>query len=127
MDTSVFIARIFGLSYLVMGMGLLFNRKVFRRIIEDFAGNSTFTFYGGALALVIGIVIIQTHNLWVSDWRLMVTLIGWAGFIKGAWIIILPDSAARFMQAYLKNKNLPVIHSIGAFILGAVLTFFGYF
>ena len=126
METSIFIARIFGLCYLIIGVGFLFNRKAFQRIMEDFCKNAALGFYGGMLALVVGIVIILTHNVWVANWTVIITIIGWAGLIKGIWMIVFPDTVSRFMQAY-RNKTLMLIHSIAAIALGAVLTYFGFF
>ena len=127
METSIFIARIFGLCYLILGAGLVFNRKVFGQVMDDFCKNAALLFYGGLLALVIGVVIILTHNVWVANWTVIITIIGWVALIKGIWIIIFPNTVSKFMQAYQKNENLLIVHSIFALIFGAVLTFFGFF
>ena len=60
METSVFIARIFGLCYLIIGAGFIFNRKAFQQVVYDFCKNAALVFYGGLLALVIGVVILLT-------------------------------------------------------------------
>ncbi|MCK4818514.1 hypothetical protein KA005_22280, partial [bacterium] len=112
METSVFIARIFGLCYLIIGTGFVFNRKAFQQVMEDFCKNAALVFYGGILALVVGVVIILTHNVWVADWTVIITIIGWLGLIKGIWIIVFPNTVSKFMQAYLKNENLLLVHSI---------------
>jgi len=127
METSIFIARIFGLCYLIIGTGFIFNRKAFQQVMNDFCKNAAVVFYGGLMALVIGVVIVLTHNIWVANWTVMITIIGWIGLIKGIWIIVFPDTVSRFMQAYQKNENLLTVHSTCALILGAVLTFFGFF
>jgi hypothetical protein len=127
METSVFIARIFGLCYLVIGVGFVVNRKAFKQVMDDFCKNAAMGFYGGLLALVVGVVIILTHNVWVANWTVMITIIGWIGFIKGIWMLVFPGSVARFMQAYQKHENLIVIHALAAVIFGAVLTYFGFF
>ncbi len=127
METSIFIAQIFGLCYLIIGAGLLFNRKTFQRIMDDFCKNASLVFYGGLLALVTGVVIILTHNVWVANWTAIITIIGWLALIKGIWIIVFPNTVSKFMQAYQKNENLLMVHSIFALLLGVVLTFFGFF
>jgi len=127
MDSSIFIARIFGLSYLVIGVGFMLNRKAFQRVMDDFCKNAALVFYGGILALVIGIAIVLTHNVWVANWTVIITIIGWLGLIKGVWIIVFPGTVSGFMQAYQKNSNLILIHSIAALVFGIVLTFFGFF
>ncbi|KPK39245.1 MAG: hypothetical protein AMJ78_08800 [Omnitrophica WOR_2 bacterium SM23_29] len=127
METSIFIARIFGLCYLIIGAGLMFNRKAFQQVMDDFCKNAALVFYGGILALVIGVVIILIHNVWVANWTVIITIIGWLALIKGIWLIVFPNTVSKFMQAYQKNESLLIVHSIGALIFGAVLTFFGFF
>ena len=127
METSVFIARIFGLCYLVIGAGFVFNRKAFLRVMDDFCKNAALVFLGGVFALVIGIVIVLTHNIWVANWTVIITIIGWAALIKGVWLIIFPNSVHKCIRAYQKNENMLVIHSIFALVFGIVLTYFGFF
>ena len=126
METSVFIARVFGLCYLVIGTGVMLNRKIFAQTMEDFGKSAASTFYGGLLALVVGVVIILTHNVWVSNWTVMITLIGWLGFIKGIWLIVFPTTVSKFVRLYRQNENLLRVHAMVAFIFGAVLTYFGF-
>ncbi|MBL7068914.1 MAG: hypothetical protein ISS34_03575 [Candidatus Omnitrophica bacterium] len=126
METSVFIARIFGLCYLIIGAGLVFNQKAFQHVMGDFCKNAALVFIAGLFALVIGVVIVLTHNVWVANWTVMITIIGWGGLIKGIWMIVFPNTVSKFMQAYEKNENLLIAHSVGAFIFGVVLTFFGF-
>ena len=127
MEISVFIAKIFGLIYLVVGVGLMINRQTFKQIMEDFCKNTVLVFYGGILALVVGVVIVLTHNIWVANWTVIITIIGWAALIKGVWLIVFPNSVHKFMRVYQKNKNLLVVHSIIALVFGIVLTYFGFF
>ena len=127
METSIFIARIFGLCYLILGTGFLFNRKAFQGVMEDFCKNRALVFFAGIFSLVIGVVIILVHNVWVANWTAIITIIGWLGLIKGIWITVFPNTVSGFMQAYQKNENLLIVHAIVALIFGAVLTFFGFF
>ena len=127
METSIFIARIFGLCYLIIGTGFLFNRKAFGQLMDDFCKNTALVFIAGLFALVIGVVIILTHNVWAANWAVIITIIGWAGLAKGIWMIVFPNTVHKFMQAYKKNERLLMVHSIIALIFGVVLTFFGFF
>ncbi|MBU0683454.1 MAG: hypothetical protein ABIH85_01190 [Candidatus Omnitrophota bacterium] len=127
MDASLFIARIFGLVYLIVGIGLLFNRKLFQQVMVDFCKNLALVLFGGMFALIVGIAIILVHNVWVPHWTVIITIIGWLGLIKGIWIIVFPKSMAMFMRRYQENENLVTVHAFAAIILGVVLTFFGFF
>jgi uncharacterized protein YjeT (DUF2065 family) len=127
METAIFIARIFGLCYLVIGVGLLLNQKFWREVIEDFSKNAATVLFGGIFALVVGVVIVLTHNVWVGNWTVIITIIGWIALIKGIWIIVFPSTVSKFMQAYWKNESILLVQSIGALVFGVVLTYFGFF
>ena len=127
MEAAIFIARIFGIFYLVVGTGIMLNRRFYRKFMEDYFKNTALVFFSGIFALIGGTVIVLLHNVWVAGWPVIVTIIGWAALIKGVWIIVFPDSVSKFMAAYRENENLLMIHAAAALILGAILTFFGFF
>lgn len=127
MENSVFIARIFGLCYLIIGAGLLLNQKFWRDVMEDFSKSAVAILFGGMFALVVGVVIILTHNVWVANWTVMITIIGWIALIKGIWMIVFPGTVSKFMKIYQKNKDILLVQSIGALAFGAILIFFGFF
>jgi len=127
MDTSVFIARIIGPSYIIIAIGMMFNPKFYQRAMEEYSKSAALVFFGGLMALCIGFLIVLSHNVWTAGWAVIITLFGWGGIIKGTWLFIFPDSLAKLTHAYQKNKILLVVHSIVAFTLGMCLTVFGYF
>lgn len=127
MDNSIFIARIFGLYYLIIGAGIMLNRKSFQQLLDDFCKSTALVFFAGLLALVVGLAIILTHNIWVANWTVLITILGWGALIKGIWMVVFPGTVFKFMQSYRKNKNILIVQSIIVLILGAVLTFLGFF
>ena len=127
METSVFIARILGPCLLIVGVSMMLNRSFFLKVMEDFCKNAALMFFAGMFPLIFGLVVVLYHNVWVANWRVIITIYGWGGIIKGIWLIVFPNTISKFMQAYQKNSGLLVIHSILAFVFGAALTIFGYF
>ena len=127
METSVFIAKMFGIFCLAAAAGMMINRQFYRKFMEDYANNTALIFFSGMFAIMVGTAIVLLHNVWAANWTVIITFIGWAALLKGAWLIVFPRSVAGVMQAYLKNDTLLTVHLIFAFIFGAVLTFFGFF
>ncbi|MBU0634020.1 MAG: hypothetical protein KKA52_03040 [Candidatus Omnitrophica bacterium] len=126
MQTSVFIAKILGPVCVIIGVSLMVNRKFYQKVMEDFSKNAALLFLAGIMPLFIGFLVVLSHNVWELSWRLIITIYGWGGIIKGVWMIVLPDSVAKFMQMYQKNEALLKMHSVIVVIVGAVLSFFGY-
>jgi hypothetical protein len=127
MVTSLFIAKVFGPYFIIVGLAMMLKRDFFLKVMEDYSKNTALVFFTGLFPLAVGIVIVLLHNVWVANWRVIITIFGWGGIVKGVWILFFPNNAFKFMQAYQKNKRLLVLHSILAIVLGAALVYYGYF
>ena len=127
METSLFIAKILGLCFLIVAVGIMCNRTFYQRVMEDYCKNTFLILFGGMLALIIGLIIVLTHNVWVARWPVIITIYGWGGVIKGVWLIVFPNTVYGFMQAFIRNKILVSVHSVLVIALGTFLTYFGYF
>jgi len=127
MAASQFIAQILGPLYLVATLGWLFNREFYKRMICEFSQNHAVLYISGIFAFVFGVVILILHNSWTANWQVLITLIGWAGLIKGLTILVFPQAMIRYGQAFATNKVLFMLTFLLAFLLGLVLTWYGYF
>jgi len=127
MSTSIFLARLIGVAYIIVGLGLMFNQKTYQKIMEDFGKNRILVLYGGMLSLIIGLLIVMVHNVWIMSWVVLITIFGWGGLIKGIWLICFPNTVDKFMEYYQKNESLLKIHAALALLIGLVLAGFGFF
>jgi len=126
MDNSILFAKFIGPYIMVIGIGLLFNSKAFQKIMEDFSKNSALVYLAGLITFVAGLFVTLFHNLWVLDWRIVITLFGWSIFIKGAWLIISPDTSAKMAASFAKNHKLVIILWVIMLAIGVFLTTKGY-
>lgn len=127
MGTAIFIAKILGPCLVVAGIGLLFNMGFYRNVMIDYAKNSFLVFFGGIIALIVGILILLFHNVWEANWTVIITIYGWGGLIKGIWLIVFPKTVPNVTKAYQSNKALLTVHSIVILIIGGFLSYMAYF
>ncbi len=127
MTVSILIARIFGLCYMAVGGFFAFNRELFRQAIDEAFENTGVILYAGLFAFFVGITIILAHNVWVLDWTVLVTLIGWAALVKGTWMVFFPGAVLKMLRIYRENQALLTLHALFVLIFGGILTFFGFF
>lgn len=125
--TSVFLARLLGPYCIIIAIGVLFNRKTYYKVMEDFFKNAAVVYIGGILALLFGLLVVMVHNIWITDWAVLITIFGWSGIIKGTLIIIFPNVLSRFTEIYKNKPALLMFNLLLVLAIGAVLTFFGYF
>jgi hypothetical protein len=126
MENSLFLAKILGPYAIIVALAFLFNPKTYQKVMEDFCKNSALVYLGGVFAFLFGILIVLFHNVWVAGWPVIITVFGWLALIKGVWLIVFPNTVAKFTQAYQKKAGLLTIKLAIAFILGVFLTAKGY-
>jgi len=127
MTSSIFFARLLAPVCIIIAAGLIRNPKTYQKMIDDFCKSSALIYLGGFISLFFGVTIVLLHNVWVLDWPVLITLWGWAGIVKGVWLIVFPETLPIFVRSYKKNKNLLEIQAAAILIFGAALAYFGFY
>ena len=127
MQTSIFLAKLIGPFFLIVGAGLLLNQAQFRAVAEESMRAPALMFLTGLIALPAGLAIVLTHNVWVANWPVLITILGWLTVIKGAIRLLAPRQTLDFGRRFLAKPNLITISAAIWLVIGAVLTYFGYF
>ncbi len=76
--------------------------------------------------MTAGLSIVNTHNVWVLNWTLIVTLFGWALLLGGASRIVAPRVVDRVGGAMMDRPTMTRIIGVFWALLGAFLTFKAY-
>ena len=127
MTASIFIARLLGPLFLLLGIAMLLKAAHFRAIMEDFLSRPAMMYLAGFFGLLGGIALVLSHNLWVADWRVILTLIGWITIVRALVAVYAPELVAKAASALLTNQPLLFAGEAMGIVLGLVLTYFGYF
>ena len=75
MQISLFIAKLLGPSFLIVGTARPTRPEAFRVLLQEFIKSGVLLYLAGILGLVGGLALILTHNVWALDWRLIITLL----------------------------------------------------
>jgi uncharacterized membrane protein len=126
MQTSRFLAQLIGPVLLVIGIGMLANRAGYRTMAQEFLKSRALIYIAGLLALVPGLAIVLTHNVWAADWRLVITLLGWLAVIGGVFRIVFPQEVTKIGTRVIAQDATMLVGGAVTLALGALLSFFGY-
>src|SRR5262249_26707412 len=124
---SLFLARLLGPLFVVIAIGVLVNGAVFRAIAGEGLRSHALIYLTGLFAMTAGVAILLNHNVWVGDWRVLITIFGWLAAIGGAQRIIWPQGTEAAIRWFLANPTGLVIAGIVWLVIGALLCFYGYF
>jgi len=122
MELSIIVAKIIGVIYISAGIAVLIGQLNFNTIAEDLNRSPALTFIAGACAIMIGLVLIEYHNIWVKNWTVLITLISWAFFIGGLVIVLFPKSLL-YISKYYKHSRVWGIFMI---CFGLFFAYFGF-
>jgi len=125
--STAFLAKVIGPYCMIVSAAFLLHREDYQKVVEGFLNNEGVKYLGAFLALLIGLLIVNTHNVWEASWVVLITLIGWISIIKGIWLLMFPNNVRRFMEAYQKDSTFLKVQLCWTFILGVFLTYKGYF
>ena len=125
METSILIARILGVMYLSFGLGVLLNWANYKKVILDILGDAGFMVLAGMVALAVGIAIISYHDIWGSDWRTLITIVGWIGTIKGVFLLMFPTKMTMYVPLF-KIDYFRWILLVATLAMGTLFTYFGF-
>ena len=77
--------------------------------------------------MVFGFALVHFHNIWDGSYRVIVTVIGWAIFVKGLLLILLPQGLNETYKA-LKLFSRGSVRNIGIFALalGLLMAYLGF-
>ncbi len=124
METSILIAKMVAVFYVAVGLGILFNHVYFKKMINEMMKSAGFFYLGGIMALLAGFLIVNFHNVWVWDWTVIITVLGWLALLKGILLLLAPQVLVVFARLF---TNILWVAGVFALVMGGVLGYFGFF
>ncbi|MBW2970507.1 hypothetical protein KY319_05275 [Candidatus Woesearchaeota archaeon] len=107
MDISIFFARLWGSFFIIFGLLFIITRQLGKTI--EMTKDKAFVISTGYITLIMGLVTVILHNVWVADWRVVITVLGWSTLIKGIMKIGFPEHIRKQAQRFKKKQVLSAI------------------
>lgn len=107
MEISIFFARLWGAFFLIFGSLFIITKQLGRTI--EMTDDKAFVISTGYTTLLMGLVTVILHNIWVWDWRVVITILGWSTLIKGISKIGFPGHIHKQAQRFKKGQILSAI------------------
>ena len=116
-ELSIFFARLWGGFFLIFGALFLITKQLGKTI--EMTDDKAFVISTGYITIIMGLVTVILHNIWVWDWTLLITILGWSTLIKGISKIGFPEQIHKQAQRFKKKQGVSAIFLLlmGAFLL----------
>lgn len=120
MESSIVIAQLIAVVMGFVTLSLFINPRQYQEIIKDLWKSPVLLYFMWLTSLVIGAAIVFAHNIWVANWTVIITLIGWISGVKWVIMLLFPT----WFVAQKKNwtqQNLLYVYGFASAIITIVL------
>ena len=124
MELSLFLAKVIATVYLSVGVGALFNKDYYKKL-DAILNNIGVMYLSGFVAIILGFIMVELHNVWVSNWTVLVTIVGWAALVKGIFILAFPEFMIKMSKSLFSGGLMNAFPYI-TLILGLIFGYFGF-
>lgn len=121
MEISIFFAQFLGAFFVIFGCLFFITGQLGKTI--EMTEDKAFVISTGYITLLMGLVTVILHNLWVADWRIVITILGWSTLIKGIMKVGFPEQIHKQAQRFKKKQMVSTAFMI---LLGAWLLWMGF-
>ncbi len=121
MDLSTRIELFTAALLLITGVSHIVCPGAWSGLLSDLFRRPYAGLWIGLLTLPVGLLLVVTHNVWVADLAVIVTLLGWAWTIKGTLYLLVPGLPARKLQHVVERPRHFVIAGVCLCALGVAV------
>jgi len=109
MCISTFFAQLIGVYLFILSLAMLIHATRFKKTMHEFLANSALMAFAGGISLILGLVIVISHNIWVTEWPILITLVGWLLIFQGVMRIIFPDATAKIWKDMMVSSAYTLV------------------
>lgn len=105
-----------GWLFVILGLSYVVQARAWLRMVRDIMADPTRLFAMMIPFLMLGLLVVATHNVWVFGWPLVVTLFGWIMVLKSVLYLLWPGFIRNF-PGWTDEGMLLYIRCAGSVIL----------
>ncbi len=126
MDMTLFLAQVMGIYFLVAGVGVLMNPARMKGAVREAQRSYLLPYFDGAIALIVGLLIVLNHNMWNDLLTSLVSLVGWVAVLEGVLMLTLPQKSISALMESFAGAHLGRFMGVVSVVIGIYLVYQGF-
>lgn len=122
----MFLAQAFGLYLVIGGVALFVYPQAMNRLADLLSSDRATIMMGGFVVLLVGIPLVLIHSVWDTTLEVVVSVLAWLTFLKGAVRLLLPDMVASWSKAIMRSQGAIKVALVLMVVVGAYLCYVGF-
>ena len=120
---TTFLATVFGWYLVVFSLFLLFKREEFKLVMTDVLAQRGLFFVFAIITVIMGLLLVVSHNIWIIGWPVVITLLSWLILITGLIRLFFNETASKMATSFLNHSASIPITAVVLLIIGIFLLF----
>lgn len=126
MATSIFLGKIISVFLIVFSLGILLNRHIYKKAFHEMIETPAILTISGIVTIILGLLIVLSHNIWNAAWESIISIIGWVLLIQGIFRLVFPKTVKVYAKKLLHNNGY-IWWAIFSLLVGLYLAYMSYF
>jgi pentatricopeptide repeat protein len=122
MNTN-FLASVLGWYLVITSLLLLLRPDIVITAMKDLIGQRGFMLIIGLMTLILGLLMVISHNLWVMAWPVIVTIFAWLILIGGLCRLFFPETVLKIWKKMINQTSVLISSSVISLIIGFFLLY----
>ncbi|WP_454783212.1 hypothetical protein [Legionella sp. WA2022007384] len=122
-----FLAALLGWYLVIVSLLLLVRREIVVAAMKELMGQRAVMLFVGVITLIIGLLMVLSHNVWVMGWPVIVTVFAWLILISGLFRLYCPDTVYKIWNKLINKSELFITIDVISLLIGLFLLFKVYF
>lgn len=108
MGISFFLAALLGWYLLILSLVMLIRKEVVKTVLKGVLAQEPLIFILGSLTTLFGIMIVLTHNIWIMNWPVGITIFGWVTLLSGIMRMANPAKVAKMGSHFIQSSSFVI-------------------
>ncbi|MFA5250545.1 MAG: hypothetical protein WC371_03970 [Parachlamydiales bacterium] len=123
---SIYLAKLLGLYFLIMGLAIFFKTSHYQKSLKEMGGSDALMTVISIMPLVVGLSIVLGHNLWVDEWPVLITILGWLLLVKGLIRLFCYKTVMKKTLKIAEKKSFLKTAGLVLGLIGLILCYLGF-
>ncbi len=123
---TILLSKVFGLYMIIAGLAVLTRRRQILLAVGALVEDKSARLVVGLMTLLIGLFIVNLHNVWDTLPTMLVSLFAWLAVVKGAAYLFLKESTLDAWTKHFLNRKWFMIDGVLTVLVGLYLAGFGF-
>ncbi|MGD9619293.1 MAG: hypothetical protein AB7G47_02010 [Mycolicibacterium sp.] len=119
-------SRVIGPYFVIVCVLAVARASDMQELLADFEANSLWTWVAGAIALLLGLIVVGIHQYWHSPAAVIVSIFGWLMVARGLLLLAFPGTFVSVANNMIGAQLVWVAMCVVFALVGLYLTYVGW-